>query len=45
MVIDKFKPGPFTIVNRRKFRFTHHKGYKGDRLIKSFYETYIKDDD
>ena len=32
-------------VNQRKFRFCHPHGYKGDRLIVSFYETYIKRDD
>ena len=36
---------PAREVNQRKFRFCHPHGYKGDRLIVSFYETYIKDDD
>jgi hypothetical protein len=32
-------------INQRKFRFCHPHGYKGDRLIVSFYETYIVDNE
>lgn len=34
--------GPTRKRMQRKFRFTNLHGYKGDRLIVGFYETYIK---
>jgi hypothetical protein len=34
--------GPTRKRMQREFRFTHLHGYKGDRLIVGFYETYIK---
>jgi len=43
-LVDMRKPvGPTGLRNHRKFRFCHLRGYKGDRLVVGFYNTYIKE--